>query len=147
MRQDKMTAKPEISNKHLQPVDTQARSRNQLQHMATIDLGSLHLEFEDHYMMNRSRSQEAPYPSLTIVQKKDYWYKTSPKEKKKKIPKISMQRSQSMDFEDHSEVDEVEHKVFKLPSETDVQEFPQIRTCESRDIDVSDIYVKVPIKT
>merc|ERR1719369_1441519 len=65
--------------------------------------------------MNRSKSHEAPYPSLKIVQKKDYWYKTSPKEKKKKkTPKISMQKSHSMDFEDHSEVDEVEQKVFKL---------------------------------
>ena len=51
------------------------------------------------------------------------------------------------DSDEGKENDEVEHKVFKLPSETDVQEFPQMRTCESRDIDVADIYVKVPIKT
>ena len=147
MRQDKMTAKPEISSKHLQPVDSQARSRNQLQHMATIDLGSLHLEFEDHYLMNRSRSQEEPYPSLKIVQKKDYWLRTSPKERRRKISKTVFRKSQSMDFDDHSENSDIDPKIFKLPSETDVQEFPQIRSFESKDVDVSDIYVKVPSHT
>ena len=132
---------------HLGADDSQARSRKQLQHMATIDLGSLHLEQEDHYMMSRSKSQEEPYPSLRIVQKKEYWYKTSPQEKRKKTSKIRMRKSQSMDFEEHYEGEDLEPRVFKLPSETDVQEFPQIRTFESRDIDVSDIYVKVPIQT
>ena len=119
----------------------------QTQHMATIDLGSLHLEHEDHYMMNRSKSQEEPYPSLRIVQKKEYWYKTSPKEKRKKTSKLGMRKSQSMDFENHFEGDDVESRIFKLPSETDVQEFPQIRTFASKDIDVSDIYVKLPKHT
>ena len=137
----------EVSRNHLQPVDSQVRCRNQLQHMATIDLGSLQLEFEDHHMMNRSRSQEEPYPSLKIIQKKEYWYKTSPKEKRKKTSKVGLRKSQSMDFDDHSEGNDVEPRVFKLPSETDVQEFPQIRSFESRDVDVSDIYVKVPIQT
>merc|ERR1719427_2515000 len=59
-------------------------------------------------MMNRSRSQEEPYPSLKIVQKKDYWLRTSPKEKRKKTSKVGMRRSQSMDFDDHAEGDEVE---------------------------------------
>ena len=141
------TQHTKASSAHLAADDTQVRSRKQLQHMATIDLGSLHLEHEDHYMMNRSRSQEEPYPSLRIVQKKEYWYKTSPKQKRKKTSKLGMRKSQSMDFEEHYEGDVVEHRILKLPSETDVQEFPQIRTFESRDIDVSDIYVKVPIQT
>ena len=58
-----------------------------------------------------------------------------------------MRKSQSLDFDDHYEGDDVEPRVFKVPSETDVQEFPQIRTFASKDIDVSDIYVKVPIQT
>ena len=135
------------SSAHLAADDSQVRSQKQLQHMATIDLGCLHLEHEDHHMMNRSRSQEEPYPSLRIVQKKEYWYKTSPKQKRKKTSKLGMRKSQSMDFEEHYEGDDVEPRILKLPSETDVQEFPQIRTFESRDIDVSDIYVKVPIQT
>ena len=97
--------------------------------------------------MSRSKSQEEPYPSLKIVQKKEYWYRTSPKEKRNKTSKLGMRKSQSMDFDDLSEYDDLQPRVFKLPSETDIQEFPQIRTCESRDIDVSDIYVKVPIQT
>ena len=115
--------------------------------MATIDLGSLHLEHEDHYMMNRSRSQEEPYPSLKIVQKKEHWYKTRPREKWKKTSKLGKRKSQSMDFDDPYEVEDVEPRVLKLTSKTDVREFPQIRTFESRDINVSDIYVKVPIQT
>ena len=138
------TPQTPASSDHLAADDSQVRSRKQLQHMATIDLGSLHLEHEDHYMMNRSRSQEEPYPSLKIVQKKEYWYKTSPKEKRKKTSKLGMRKSQSMDFDNHFEGDDVESRIFKLPSETDVQEFPQIRTFASKDIDVSDIYVKVP---
>ena len=138
---------PQTSSGHLVADDPQARSRKQLQHMATIDLGSLHLEHEDHYMMSRSKSQEEPYPSLRIIQKKEYWYKTSPKQKRKKTSKLGMRKSQSMDFDEHSEGENVEPRVFKLPSETDVQEFPKIRTFESRDIDVSDIYVKVPVQT
>ena len=138
---------PVRSNDHLAAVDSQVRSRKQLQHMATIDLGSLHLEHEDHYMMNRSRSQEEPYSRLKIVQKKEYWYKTSPKERRRKTSKLGMQKSQSMDFDDHYEGDDKEPRVFKLPSETDIQDFPQNRTFESKDIDVSDIYVKVPIHT
>ena len=134
-------------NDHLAADDSQARCRNQLQHMATIDLGSLRLEHEDHHMMNRSRSQEEPYPSLKLVQKKENWYKTSPKEKRKKTSKLGMRKSQSMDFDNHFEGDDVESRIFKLPSETDVQEFPQIRTFASKDIDVSDIYVKVPKHT
>ena len=137
------TQQTPASSDHLAADDSQARCRKQLQHMATIDLGSFHLEHEDHDMMNRSRSQEEPYPSLKIVQKKEYWYKTSPKEKRKKTSKLRMQKSQSMDFDNQCE----EPKIFKLPSETDVQEFPEIRTYESKDIDVSDIYVKVPIQT
>ena len=133
------TQQSQVSSVHLAAVDSQVRSRKQLQHMATIDLGSLHLEHEDHYMMNRSRSQEEPYPSLKIVQKKEYWYKTSPKEKRKKTSKLGMRKSQSMDFDNHFEGDDVESRIFKLPSETDVQEFPQIRTFSSKDIDVSDI--------
>ena len=148
MRQDKMTAhQSELSSHHLQPVDSQTRSRNQLQHMATIDLGSLHLEFEDYHMMNRSRSQEEPYPSLKIVQKKEYWLRSSPKEKRKKVLRTGLRKSQSMDFDDHSECSDIDPKIFKLPSETDVQEFPQIRSFESKDVDVSDIYVKVPSHT
>ena len=138
-----ITQQSQVSSDHLAAVDSQVRSRKQLQHMATIDLGSLHLEHEDLYMMNRSKLQEEPYPSLRIVQKKEYWYKTSPKEKRKKTSKLRMQKSQSMDFDNQCE----EPKIFKLPSETDVQEFPEIRTYESKDIDVSDIYVKVPIQT
>ena len=141
------TQHTKASSAHLAADDTQVRSRKQLQHMATIDLGSLHLEHEDHYMMNRSRSQEEPYPSLRIVQKKEYWYKTSPKQKRKKTSKLGMRKSQSMDFEEHYEGDDVEPRIFKLQSETDVQGLPKIRTFESRDIDVSDIYVKVPIQT
>ena len=141
------TQQSQVSSDHLAAVDSQVRSRKQLQHMATIDLGCLHLEHEDHCMMSRSRSQEEPYPSLRIVQKKDYWYKTSPKQKRKKTSKLGMRKSQSMDFDDHNEGEHLEPRVFKLPSETDVQEFPEIRTYESKDIDVSDIYVKVPIQT
>ena len=141
------TPQTPASSFYLGADDSQVRSRKQLQHMATIDLGSLHLEHEDHYMMNRSKSQEEPYPSLRIVQKKDYWYKTSPKQKRKKTSKLGMRKSQSMDFDDHNEGEHLEPRVFKLPSETDVQEFPQIRTFESKDIDVSDFYVKVPIQT
>ena len=98
-------------------------------------------------MMNRSRSQEEPYPSIKIVQKKECWYNTSPKEKRNKTSKLGMRKSQSMDFDVHYDGDDMEPRVFKLPSETDVQGFPHIRTFESRDIDVSDIYVKVPIQT
>ena len=147
-RLDEMTTQQTpVSSAHLAADDSQVRSRKQLQHMATIDLGSLHLEHEDHYMMNRSRSQEEPYPSLKLVQKKENWYKTSPKEKRKKTSKLGMRKSQSMDFDDPYEVDDVEPRVLKLTSKTDVREFPQIRAFESRDIDVSDIYVKVPIQT
>ena len=141
------TQQSQVSSDHLAAVDSQVRSRKQLQHMATIDLGFLHLEHEDHCMMNGSKSQEEPYPSLRIVQKKENWYKTSPKEKRKKTSKLAMRKSQSMDFDNHYEGDDVEPRVFKLPSETDVQEFPQIRTFESKDIDVSDIYVKVPTQS
>ena len=141
------TKQTPASSDHLTADDSQARCRKQLQHMATIDLGSLHLEHEDHYMMNRSRSQEEPYPSLKIIQKKEYWYKTSPKEKRKKTSKLRMRKSQSMDFDNHYEGHDDEPRVFKLPFETDVQEFPHIRTFESKDIDVSDIYVKVPSQT
>ena len=98
-------------------------------------------------MMNRSRSEQEPYPSLKIVQKKENWYKTRPREKRKKTSKLGMQKSHSMDFDDIYEGDALEPRVLKLPSETDVQEFPHIRTFESKDIDVSDIYVKVPIQT
>ena len=141
------TQQTKAKGHQLKADDSQVRCRKQLQHMATIDLGSLHLEHEDHHMMSRSKSQEEPYPSLKIVQKKEYWYRTSPKEKRKKTSKLGMRKSQSMDFDDLSEYDDLQPRVFKLPSETDIQEFPQIRTCESRDIDVSDIYVKVPIQT
>ena len=141
------TQQTPASSDHLAADDSQARCRKQLQHMATIDLGCLHLEHEDLYMMNRSKLQEEPYPSLRIVQKKEYWYKTSPKEKRKKTSKLRMRKSQSMDFDDHYDGDNVEPRVFKLPSETDIQEFPQIRTFENRDIDVSNSYVKVPIQT
>ena len=141
------TQQSQVSSDHLAAVDSQVRSRKQLQHMATIDLGFLHLEHEDLYMMNRSKLQEEPYPSLRIVQKKEYWYKTSPKENRKKTSKLGMRKSHSMDFDDIYAGDALEPRVFKLPSETDVQEFHHIRTFESKDIDVSDIYVKVPIQT
>ena len=52
-----------------------------------------------------------------------------------------------MDSDDHSEDQHDEPKIFKLPSETDIQDFFLIQTFESRDIDVSDIYIKVPIQT
>ena len=92
-------------------------------------------------MLSRSKSQDVKtsYPNLTLVQKKEYWYKvrflmtievfpetnrsslqTSPKERRKRIEK--MRRSQSMDFDDHStESEEVETKVYKLLSDTDIQ--------------------------
>ena len=133
--------------KNLTVVDSKVRSRNQLQHMATIDLGSLQLEFEDHHMMNRSKSQEEPYPSLRIVQKKEHWYKTSPKEKRRNVIKLGIQKSQSMDFDDHLDEEDDTPRVFKLPSETDIQEFPKLQAGDSRDIDVADIYVKVPVQT
>ena len=126
----------------------QSRPKNSLQHMATIDLGLLELELEDHHMlkMNRSKSSEEPYPSLKIVQKKEDWFRTSPKEKRRKTSKLDLRRSQSMDFDSHSECEELESKLFKLSSETDIQEFPRMRAFESRDVDVSDIYVKVPVQ-
>ena len=110
----------------LENVDSQTRCRKHLQHMATIDLGSLQLEFEDHHMMNRSTSQEEPYPSLRIVQNKEFWYKTSPKEKRKKALLVKIPRSKSMDFNDHSEESDVQPKVLKLPSETDIHELPNM---------------------
>ena len=92
-------------------------------------------------MLSRSKSQDVKtsYPNLTLVQKKEYWYKvtvkqlvlhfspnycyltqTSPKERRKRIEK--MRRSQSMDFDDHStESEEIETKVYKLLSDTDIQ--------------------------
>ena len=140
------TPSSKVLNNHLEAIDSQAKSRKQLQHMATIDLGSLQLEFEDHHMMNRSKSHQDPFPSLRIVHKKEYWYKTSPKEKRKKATK-GIKKSQSMGFDEHSEGDELDLKLFKHPSETDVHDFPQMKAFESRDVDVSDIYVKVPKKT
>ena len=121
--------------------------KRQLKHMATIDLGSLNMEFEDQQMMNRCRAQEEPYPSVKIVQKKEYWYKTSPNENRKKTNVQVLRKSQSMDSENHSEGHNVESKIFKLPSENDIQDFPPIKTFDSRHIDVSDIYIKVPIQT
>ena len=52
-----------------------------------------------------------------------------------------------MDFDDHSEESDLQPKVLKLPSETDIHELPNMNTLEGKDMDVSDIYVKVPIKT
>lgn len=118
-----------------------AVNRPPLQQMATIDLGSLTLETEDRHMLNRSKSQDCKlsYPSITIVQKKGYFYKTSPKERRKQFRKI--RRSQSMDFEDTE--DGHESRLFKLLSDSDIQE-SGLKTCDSRDIVVSDIFVKVP---
>ena len=98
-------------------------------------------------MMNRPRTQEEPYPSVKIVQKKEHWYKTRPKEKRKKTAVQLLRKSQSMDLDDPSEDQYVEPKIVKLPSDTDIQDFPLIQSFESRDIDVSDIYIKVPIQT
>ena len=135
-------------------------------------------------MLNRSKSQDCKlsYPSITIVQKKGYFYKvkinpirkesvltikiyisyisfqTSPKERRKQFRKI--RRSQSMDFEDPEEVPE--SRLFKLLSETDIQVYNNcqyfmrghclklnqesgLKSCDSRDIVVSDIFVKVII--
>ena len=55
--------------------------------------------------------------------------------------KPGIRKSQSMDDADNSEGTGEEPKVFKLPSETDIQECG-----ESEGVDVSDIYVKVPTK-
>ena len=132
-------------------------------------------------MLNRSKSQDCKlsYPSITIVQKKGYFYKvinsqigkesvliivfhnffqTSPKERRKQFRKI--RRSQSMDFEDPEEIPE--SRLFKLLSETDIQVYNNcqyfmrghflklnqesgLKSCDSRDIVVSDIFVKVII--
>ena len=56
-----------------------------------------------------------------------------------------LRKSQSMEFDSHSEDQDGEPKIHKLPSETDIQDYPALRSFESRDIDVSDIYVKVPV--
>ena len=135
----------EVYSHNLKAVDSRPRRRNQLQHMATIDLGSLDLEFEDEGLINRSRSQEEAYPNIKIVKRKEYWYKTSKNEKRKNRSVQVLRKSQSMEFDDHSEDQDVEPKIYKLPSETDIQDYPALRSFESRDIDVSDIYVKVPI--
>ena len=58
--------------------------------MQTIDLGMLDLEEEDSHCLKKQTSftapkegNDEPYPSLKIIQNKDYWYKTSPKVKRK----------------------------------------------------------------
>ena len=75
--------------------DVKSHSRPTLQQMATIDLGDLELEieapldllrtlityhclsFQDQHILNRSKShnEASDYPSIMLVQKKEYWYK------------------------------------------------------------------------
>ena len=94
---------------------------------------------QDQHILNRSKShnEASDYPSVMLVQKKEYWYKvtietvvgiieckyklqTSPKERRKYFDKI--RRSQSMDVDDHSTTSEdSEPRVYKLLSETDIQ--------------------------
>ena len=80
-----------------------------------------------------------------MVQKKENWYKTSKSEKRKKKTVQVLRKSQSIEFDEHFEDQDVEPKIYELPSETDIQDYPALRNFESRDIDVSDIYVKVPV--
>ena len=56
--------------------------------MQTIDLGMLNFEEEDCHVLKKQTSfiaptHDEPYPSLKIIQSKEYWYKTSPKVKRK----------------------------------------------------------------
>ena len=131
--------------------DRARRARINLPQMATIDLGSLGsgLEPEDHHMMrmNRSKSSEDPYPGLRLVQKKDDWLKISPKDRRKAANRgrSGLRRSQSLD---HSECDDSEHRVYKLPSDSDIRETSSSsKSFEYEDVEVSDIYVKVPVKS
>jgi len=85
------------------------------------------------------------YPSLKIVQRKEYWYKTSPQMTRRAITKLSsLRRCSSMDLQEGSGLETSEQSLQKLQSETDIQAATE---AISGDAEVSDIYVKVPTKT
>lgn len=123
--------------------EEEGRARARLQHMATIDLGSLRLEQEDRIGKSTS-SGATDYPSLKIVQRKEYWYKTSPQLGRRASSKLfSLRRCSSMDLQ---EGQPEEQPLQKLQSETDIQGATEAAVNDTG-TEVSDIYVKVPIKT
>ena len=118
--------------------------------MSTIDLGTLSLEVEDHYyMLRRSKSCEEPCKSVKIFQKNDSQIMPMNTDKKKKIHKLELRKSLSMELEQTDEKETVKSRIIKHPSETEIlklEEFQSISNSNSKDTVVVDIYVKVPIK-
>lgn len=124
--------------------DAEGRGRRKLQHVATIDLGDLRLEQEDRMMKRETTTTD--YPSLKIVQRKEYWYKASPKLGRRASSKLfSLRRCSSMELQDSLGGPEQEKSLQKLQSETDI--LSATDAARGEEAEVSDIYVKVPIQT
>merc|ERR1711936_118950 len=120
--------------------------RTYLTQTQTIDLGSLRLEDDEAAKLDKTRSEEAMFHGVKIIQKKECWSRTSGK-RRHSSNVLRSRRCQSMELDDQPSDEEHQPKIMRLQSEADLQDFPDLKKFESEEIDIADIYMKVPVQT
>jgi hypothetical protein len=115
--------------------------RSILRHLQAIEFGRMLLEDKTIFKPKKARSEEDLFQGLRIIQRKNCSYRPT-KKRRQSSSILKMRRCSSFQLE---ELD-AEPEILKLQSEADIRSFPEMKTAESSEIDISDFYMKVPIQ-